>query len=113
MIMAYPKPWTGTPPKYLVTGDKAFFLQDAVTAQNFGKVGVPLVPFSPDNMIWVLEKLDPQIEHPLTAFDPDPILDPEIVTGGNASTTSFLNTYDGGLANQGQFVDDPLDGGSA
>jgi hypothetical protein len=112
MILAYPSPWNGTAPHYLVTGDKAFYIQDAQTSHNMQKVGVPLVPFTSINMKWILEKLDPQLEHPLTAFDPDPILDPDVIDGGNSSTVTFLNEYSGGAVDGTDITDDPIDGGS-
>lgn len=65
MILVYPAAYDGTPPKYLVTGDKAFYLSSEMSAHNFARVGIPLVPVPQSSIDWVLDKLDPGVEHPL------------------------------------------------
>lgn len=68
MIMIYPANWpTKFPPVYLVCGDKAFFLADDLTRHNFARVGVPQVALTGDDITWVLGKLDPNVEHPLSS----------------------------------------------
>lgn len=67
MILAYPYPWTGTAPVYLVCDDKAFYLIDDVTVHNFQRTGIPAIGMTEADMGWVLEKLDPNVEHPLSS----------------------------------------------
>jgi hypothetical protein len=66
MILAYPTPWnSSSPPVYLVCDDVAFYLMDAVTAHNFQRTGIPMVGMTVQDMSWIVDKLDPNVEHPL------------------------------------------------
>lgn len=66
MILVYPTGWaTNDPPFYLVTGDRAFFIEDGMTGHNLQRVGVPLVPWPIADIDFILEKLAPGVEHPL------------------------------------------------
>lgn len=68
MILAYPANWnTSEPPVYLVCDDKAFYLIDGITVHNFSRVGFPMIALTPDDMGWLLTKLDPGVEHPLSS----------------------------------------------
>jgi hypothetical protein len=66
VIIGYPSPYAGSPPYYLVTGDKAFVLADYESVHNFNRVGVPLVPFTVDDITWILGRLAPGVEHALS-----------------------------------------------
>lgn len=96
MILAFPQPWTLNPypPKYLVAGDKVFYIFDQQSAANLQRVGIPLVPFRTESMDWILARLDPSVEHPLGTYDPDPPPQP-IWDGGGPNTPYFLRVIDG------------------
>jgi hypothetical protein len=76
MILAYPDHWHDSiPPVYLVCDDVAFYILDAVTWHNFQRTGIPVVAMTQADMLTIVEKLDPRVEHPLS--DVVPVRDPE------------------------------------
>lgn len=75
--MAYPLGWPTRPaPYYLIAGDIAVYLMDALTIQNLTKAGVPTVGWNKVNLqTSLLVSLGNQVEHPLNPVGHN-ILDP-------------------------------------
>lgn len=112
MILAYPSPWptTSAAPHYLVSGDKAVYILDRQTSANMQKVGVPLIPFAPVSMNWIIAKLDPEVEHPLAAYEPDPLPQP-VYDGGFPNTPYFTTVTDGDDPDDDDGFTGQVDGG--
>lgn len=113
MILVYPTPWSvnNEPPHYLVTGDKAFFIQDTQTSWNLQRIGVPLVPFTAQSLNWLKVKLDPSVEHPLKAYEDDPVPTP-MYDGGFPNTPYFLRVVDGDDVSDEDGFTRSVDGGT-
>lgn len=66
MMLAYPSNWyepvSGPTPYYLVCDEKAFALTDAMTVNNFARVGIPRVALPEQDLTYMLQKLDPSLE---------------------------------------------------